>query len=496
MRRQEKCHQEIDSPKCEKNSAHAARKRQQQTFHQQLADQATSAGAERRAHGHLFFAHSGASEQQIGDINAGDHQYEQRDNHQECEDAAQKILHAVMSLPDRRDVNVHAFGGIRIGILLLQMLRDRGHFRLGLRDGDARSQPPHDVDESRCTLFEVFAGQHHGLHHHGNEILRVNASDSAVKVRRRHTDDGERVSIDVNRAAHHIAVGTKKPLPQSVAENDVGIGIRSLIRLHRKTTAHGGLHTESVEIIFGGEQPPDALRRRLIADAHVHTDKLESDERRKHMVLVAKIPVVRIRTGVIFAAGHDRFDGDHLAGAFYAGERIQDDCTNPAENGGVSADAESERENGDGSEAGTLQERADAEAQILKQRFHLCSVPSPDRDDYATAIAMSVASSCQWPRQNSATTLKIFLCKSSAESSRFSSSNCSKRASPNSSPSGLHASVTPSVKSSTRSPAARSYTPMSNAWTGNTPRIPPPSRRRSCEPSLCVTIGALCPALV
>jgi hypothetical protein len=68
---------------------------------------------------------------------------------------------------------------------------------------------------------------------------------------------------------------------------------------------------------------------------------------------------------VIFAAGHDRFDSDHLAGAFYAGERIQDDCTNPAENGGVSADAESERENGDGSEAGTLPQNPESVLNVL-----------------------------------------------------------------------------------------------------------------------------------
>src|ERR1700735_4881172 len=110
---------------------------------------------------------------------------------------------------------------------------------------------------------------------------------------------------------------------------------------------------------------------------------------------------------------------------------------------------------------------------------------------YSTASTSTVASSCQFPSLNSPAAFRIIFCTSWALSPRFSSISRSSRASPNSSPFGTHASVTPSVKNTTRSPASSFTTLIEYGCMANTPSTPPPSSRRWCEPSRCITIGAL-----
>ena len=58
----------------------------------------------------------------------------------------------------------------------------------------SRAKAPHQVHKGRRALFEILAGEHYRLHQHGNEILRVHASNGAEKVWRRNADDGEGAS--------------------------------------------------------------------------------------------------------------------------------------------------------------------------------------------------------------------------------------------------------------------------------------------------------------
>ena len=66
----------MGSPGCQKQSDCAGYDPEQKAFRQQLADHASAAGAERRAHCKLAPASSGAREQQARDIDAGKQQDE------------------------------------------------------------------------------------------------------------------------------------------------------------------------------------------------------------------------------------------------------------------------------------------------------------------------------------------------------------------------------------------------------------------------------------
>src|SRR5271156_5787416 len=121
MRRRQEKAQKIRAPQRQDDSAGATRSGQQQAFDEELANQASAAGTQRRAHRHFFFTCRSASQQQIRHVDAGDQQDQHGYDHQEPENAAEKILYAVMRFPHWRHVNADAVAATGIGIFLRQM---------------------------------------------------------------------------------------------------------------------------------------------------------------------------------------------------------------------------------------------------------------------------------------------------------------------------------------------------------------------------------------
>ena len=133
------------------------------------------------------------------------------------------------------------------------------------------------MHESWRALLDVLARQHFGLHHHGDKILRINAHDGSEKVRRRNADHREWVPVNMHGAAHDLGVGGEEPFPQTLAEDNVGIGIQRLIWRGIKCAPDHGMHAERVEIIFRGDDSPNALRWSIIPQAHIHAGEFEAD---------------------------------------------------------------------------------------------------------------------------------------------------------------------------------------------------------------------------
>ena len=72
----------------ENNSQRASAKREQDTFREQLANDAASAGAQGCAHGDFFAAGDGAGEQEICNVGAGDQEDERDGAEQNYQGAA------------------------------------------------------------------------------------------------------------------------------------------------------------------------------------------------------------------------------------------------------------------------------------------------------------------------------------------------------------------------------------------------------------------------
>ena len=213
-----------------------------------------------------------------------------------------------MRLPHRRNEHAHVF--TRRRILFRQISRDRREICLRLRDAHARIQPPHDVHECRITLFDALARQHLRLHHHRHEILRVDPHDRPKKLPRRHSDDRERMPVQMDDFAHDVRIGPEPSRPQPIAQHDVRIGIQRLVRLLVKCVSECSAHAEHVKVILCRDNSPHALGRLRIPQAHVHARKLESNHVRENVILRAKILPIGIRAGVVFAARHNGFDSN------------------------------------------------------------------------------------------------------------------------------------------------------------------------------------------
>ena len=178
----------------------------------------------------------------------------------------------------------------------------------------------------------------------------------------RHAHDGEGRAVERQRLAHDVRVAAEASLPESVAEHDDRHGLVVFFRQER--TAHRGLSAEDREIVAAHHLHGNLLG--LGAGAPVHLGEGEARHLREHLVLVAQILVVEVRerqiAGIALVGHEDR--GQPIR--FVHGNRLEQRRVHEAEDRGVGADAERQREHGDGREARALGQHAQAVAQILK----------------------------------------------------------------------------------------------------------------------------------
>src|SRR5215510_6501567 len=141
-----------------------------------------------------------------------------------------------------------------------------------------------------------------------------------------------------------------------------------LVILRGEDSAEERLHTQPGKEISRDQLPGDALR--LAALAEMERQPVVSEDFRKDLVSLAQV----VKRGIgkrILSLPRARYarQGDKLFGVFDR-QRFEQHSVNQAKDSGVRSNAERERENGDGGEAGFLQQHSRAVAQVLKQCLH------------------------------------------------------------------------------------------------------------------------------
>ena len=66
------------------------------------------------------------------------------------------------------------------------------------------------------------------VHHRHKEIGR-DEHESPAKVRRRHAEDGKRMFVHLNDAAHHATIIVKMAVPIRVAEHDIRSAVGAML---------------------------------------------------------------------------------------------------------------------------------------------------------------------------------------------------------------------------------------------------------------------------
>ena len=187
----------------------AAEGRKGQTLDEQLPDKAASPGAKDGAYTHLSLAERAAREQQIGDVDAGDKQNEQR--------RAGKDLERRPNLIDHLLVHGHQAdrpAGIALRRLSGQLGSDALHVEGGLLEGDALAQSSNSKRVSASTRrAEPFDGPSVR-----NQEIRSLAEQG--ESRRHHADQRARPAARVDRGADDVRTPTEPRAPEFIADDD------------------------------------------------------------------------------------------------------------------------------------------------------------------------------------------------------------------------------------------------------------------------------------
>jgi len=249
-------------------------------------------------------------------------------------------------------------------------VHDRLKARLGLLLGDAGFEAAEGVDPAVAARQEhVFRITDVYLRHHhdGNEDFRGEAEFDAVKTLLGDTYYGHLVIVDVQCFANDLGIAGETCFPKIVIENDIGMAAGNDVVLGRENAAHGGDNAESGEVSTGNEFYRNALG--LLAEGKTGGVGEAAEHIGEDFVVRAEITEhgmgdsVAAPVAAIVAALHgEKYE---LLGIL-DGEEAQQDLIEKGKDRGVCADAEGQREDGYGCEAGSAGEHAEGVLEVAK----------------------------------------------------------------------------------------------------------------------------------
>lgn len=245
----------------------------------------------------------------------------------------------------------------------------------GLRggDGEAGLEASEGLDPAGAAVGEgIPTWGEQRLHEDGYADLRGAGGIKADEAGGRDADDRHGIAVDGDFGADDLRVGGEAGDPIVVAEDDDGVALVDLVVfLGIEDAARGGLHTEGSEEIAGNEFGVDAFG--FVAGRDGEGGGEAAEDFREGLRLFAAVLAVGIGTGVGAAVvAHvwaGRGDEDELFGVL-DGQQAKHELIEEGEDGGISADAEGEREYGNNCKDGGAAERAEGVAKVTDNTGH------------------------------------------------------------------------------------------------------------------------------
>src|SRR5271166_2165359 len=88
--------------------------------------------------------------------------------------------------------------------------------------------------------------------HDGHKDIRSEEQDGPLEPWRRHAEDGERMPVEPNNAAHHGAIVLKMSVPICVGENDIRRAVWAALIGSVEESPKVRLNAQYVEVVSGG----------------------------------------------------------------------------------------------------------------------------------------------------------------------------------------------------------------------------------------------------
>ena len=343
------------APRRQGQPGDAAQCAQDQALGQELADQPSPAGSERRPDGELALPRGAGGQQQVGQVGAGDEQHD-ADGRSEHQQAAPRSSHH--RLEQRR--HPHRLAVVAGRELLLQAGGDGGEVGARLVERRRRRQPAHAADEVPAAIG-------------GGRVEPERQEDvgGAVRVlldvaiaRRQHADHGVGLRVHPHRPADDAGRAGEAPPPEPITDERDRRRVGPIL-LRQERPAQRRLHPERREIGLRDPHHPDAFGVAVGAADGGRADepvRAHRGERAGVAGVVEEIgrrQIADLAVVVVEAAHLDQSFGRRV------GEWREQHRADDAEHRRVGADAEGERADGDRGEAGAGAEAADGEPQVL-----------------------------------------------------------------------------------------------------------------------------------
>jgi hypothetical protein len=284
---------------------------------------------------------------------------------------------------------------VPVGFRILALQRSRFSANSLLRGGE-RETRPENAERGQRSVRAVVDRFPEGRPRLIERRKRVDVEQRilAVKFRRRHPDDRDRVIVEANRVADDIRIAAEVRFPELVTENDVGMRELSLVVSRLKQSAEHWLDAEDGEVVRGSFLRPDSFGASTPAHVHVVDDiggEGAKDRRvAREVFVIRKGHLVRLGQGGIGLRQHDEVF------AVRHGHRSEEIRVDDAIDCAVESDSDRQRERDREDKPGSTREGSRGDPDVLPEvrkdlgAVRLRGVPFIHRAEHA-ACALDVA---------------------------------------------------------------------------------------------------------
>jgi hypothetical protein len=243
--------QQIQQPRRQKDAGDGSRRIENERLDDELPDQSSAAGAERRAHQHFRTAHGEARQQQARDVAARDQEHEEDRREQQV----QRITNAPHRLLGERREDERRVP-VRPGIRLPERPGDRSQFRRRGVARDTRIQLREHLHEPRVAVDGQLVGVRAAERQRYPELV---PRALVREVRLHDAQHGQRPAVGRDGPADDGGIAAEAPLPERMAQDDQIVVPGGFI--HRpEGTPQRRLRAEQVEELSADQMPDRELR--------------------------------------------------------------------------------------------------------------------------------------------------------------------------------------------------------------------------------------------
>ena len=286
-----------------------------------------------------------SSQHQVGDVATCNGQQHDREDaqHANHERLVRVAVEAALQLSEHG--SRHRSVGLRIR--RCETREDRRRLRAGSLPRHACSQTSFDRERSSASVrqLSVVSGPVQcRRHHEWHEERRAGQIEQPVERVRDHSDHLEVEAVESHELADHRRIGGEVTLPEILTKDDDRIASRHLVFLWPEPATETRHNLERLEDICRGGKPYLELRLSPGITGEAGSQDSNRGQAGKRSIAVSDVEVLQIREAPVIGRGTGR-ERHHAKGIGHL-ERPQEERIGQAENRGIRANRQSDRDDG------------------------------------------------------------------------------------------------------------------------------------------------------